>query len=122
MAEIGRAFDMEVIAWSHNLTAESAAEVGVERVEKDELFRRADFLTIHYKLGERSRGLVGARELGLMKKHGLPGEHLARADRRHRRADRGAGARARSPAPGSTSTTRSRCPRTIRCATCRARC
>ena len=68
MAGIARAFDMQVIAWSHNLTAESAAEVGAERVEKDELFRRADFITIHYKLGERSRGLVGDREFGLMKR------------------------------------------------------
>ncbi|HSF95504.1 MAG TPA: D-2-hydroxyacid dehydrogenase family protein [Thermohalobaculum sp.] len=67
MASVARAFEMEPIAWSANLTAESAAEAGVERVEKDDLFRRADFLTIHYKLGERSRGLVGARELGLMK-------------------------------------------------------
>lgn len=67
MAEIARAFRMNVIAWSHNLTAESAAEVGAERVEKDDLFRRADFVTIHYKLGPRSRGLVGDRELGLMK-------------------------------------------------------
>ena len=68
MAQIARAFDMNVIAWSANLTAEDAAEHGVERVEKDALFQRADFLTIHYKLGERSRGLVTARELGLMKK------------------------------------------------------
>jgi phosphoglycerate dehydrogenase-like enzyme len=67
MAGIGRAFEMRPIAWSANLTADSAAEAGVERVEKDELFRQADFLTIHYKLGDRSRGLVGARELGLMK-------------------------------------------------------
>ena len=68
MAQIAQAFDMNVIAWSANLTDEAAAEVGAERVEKDELFARADFLTIHYKLGERSRGLVTARELALMKK------------------------------------------------------
>jgi phosphoglycerate dehydrogenase-like enzyme len=67
MAQIGQAFDMEVIAWSHNLTAESAAEVGVTRVEKEALFRQSDFLTIHYKLGDRSRLLVGAPELALMK-------------------------------------------------------
>ncbi len=67
MAQIARAFDMKVIAWSQNLTGEGAAKAGAERVERDELFRRADFLTIHYKLGERSRGLVGAREFGLMK-------------------------------------------------------
>ncbi len=67
MAQIAQAFDMKVVAWSHNLTAERAAEAGAERVEKDDLFRRSDFLTIHYKLGDRSRDLVGARELGLMK-------------------------------------------------------
>ena len=67
MAQIARAFDMNVIAWSANLTVGDAAEHGVERVEKEELFRRADFLTIHYKLGDRSRGLVGADELALMK-------------------------------------------------------
>ena len=67
MAQIARAFDMQCIAWSANLTAEAAAEHGVARVDKEELFRRADFLTIHYKLGERSRGLVGEAELALMK-------------------------------------------------------
>lgn len=68
MAQIGRAFNMKIVAWSQNLTDAQAAEAGAERVEKDELFRRADFITIHYKLSERSRGLVGERELGLMKK------------------------------------------------------
>ncbi len=77
MARIGNAFDMKVIAWSHNLTPERAAEAGAERVEKDELFRRSDYLTIHYKLGERSHGLVGARELGLMK----PGAYLVNTSR-----------------------------------------
>jgi len=67
MARIGRAFDMECIAWSQNLTDEAAREAGAKRGEKDELFARADFLTVHYKLGERSRGLVGASELALMK-------------------------------------------------------
>jgi len=67
MAQIAQAFDMKVIAWSHNLTAEAAADAGATRVEKAELFRQADFITIHYKLGDRSRGLVGAGELALMK-------------------------------------------------------
>ena len=66
MAEYAKVFGMEVIAWSQNLTAEAAAEVGVQRVEKDELFARADVLSIHLVLSDRSRGLVGARELGLM--------------------------------------------------------
>ncbi|MEM7422516.1 MAG: D-2-hydroxyacid dehydrogenase family protein [Pseudomonadota bacterium] len=67
VAGIAKAFNMRVVAWSANLTQEVAAEHGVEWVPKDELFRQSDFLTIHYKLGSRSLGLVGARELGLMK-------------------------------------------------------
>jgi phosphoglycerate dehydrogenase-like enzyme len=67
MAQIARAFDMDVIAWSQNLTDEKAAEANARRVGKADLFRQADFLTIHYKLGDRSRGLVGAEELALMK-------------------------------------------------------
>jgi phosphoglycerate dehydrogenase-like enzyme len=67
MAQVAKAFDMNVIAWSHNLTDEKAAEAGAVRVTKAALFAEADFITIHYKLGERSRGLVGAEELALMK-------------------------------------------------------
>ena len=67
MARIARAFEMEVIAWSEHLTAEAAEEAGAARVERDELFARADVLTIHTRLSDRTRGLVGARELGLMK-------------------------------------------------------
>ena len=58
---------MDVIAWSQNLQAEHAASLGVEAVAKDELFRRADVVTIHLKLSERTRALVGARELAAMK-------------------------------------------------------
>jgi phosphoglycerate dehydrogenase-like enzyme len=58
---------MNLIAWSQNLTQERAAEIGAQRVEKDELFRRADYISVHLVLSDRSRGLVGARELGLMK-------------------------------------------------------
>jgi phosphoglycerate dehydrogenase-like enzyme len=68
MASIGRAFGMAVLAWSQNLTAERAEAAGAALVAKDELFARADVLTIHLVLGERSRGLVGAAELGRMKK------------------------------------------------------
>ncbi|MEX2643288.1 MAG: D-2-hydroxyacid dehydrogenase family protein [Acetobacterales bacterium] len=67
LAEVGKAFRMDVIAWSQNLTDERCAEVGVRRVEKDALFREADAISIHLVLSDRSRGLVGARELGLMK-------------------------------------------------------
>ena len=66
-ARVGRAFEMEVLAWSQNLTAERAAEVGATLVPKDELLARSDFVSIHLVLGERTRGLIGARELGLMK-------------------------------------------------------
>ena len=68
VARVGLAFEMKAIAWSQNLTAEAAAAKGVERVEKDELFRRSDVLSVHLVLSARSRGLVGAREIGLMKK------------------------------------------------------
>jgi phosphoglycerate dehydrogenase-like enzyme len=67
VARVGLAFGMKAIAWSQNLTAEKAAEQGVERVEKDELFRRSDILSVHLVLSPRSRGLVGRREVGLMK-------------------------------------------------------
>ncbi len=67
MAEIGQAFKMNVIAWSQNLTAETCKQAGVEHVGRDDLFRRADFLSIHVQLSERTRGLIGASELGLMK-------------------------------------------------------
>src|SRR3954469_5641040 len=67
MAAIGRAFGMAVLAWSQNLTAERAEAAGATLVAKDELFARADVLTIHLVLGDRSRGLVGAAELQRMK-------------------------------------------------------
>lgn len=67
MAEYAKVFGMDVIAWSQNLTAEAASSVGVRRVGKDELFAGADVLSIHLVLSDRSRGLVTARELGLMK-------------------------------------------------------
>jgi phosphoglycerate dehydrogenase-like enzyme len=62
-----RAFGMEVIAWSQNLTDERAAEVGVRRVSKDELFSSADYLSIHLVLSDRTRGLIGGPELLQMK-------------------------------------------------------
>jgi phosphoglycerate dehydrogenase-like enzyme len=62
-----RAFGMEVVAWSENLTAARAAEVGVERVSKEELLRRADVLSIHLVSSDRTRGLFGAAELAALK-------------------------------------------------------
>jgi phosphoglycerate dehydrogenase-like enzyme len=67
VASIGKAFGMNVIAWSQNLTAERAAESGAEWVPKEQLFRQADILTVHLILSDRTRGLIGSRELGLMK-------------------------------------------------------
>lgn len=67
VAGYGRAFGMKVIAWSQNLTPERAAECGAEAVDKETLFRQADFITLHLKLSDRSRGLVGTEELALMK-------------------------------------------------------
>src|SRR5580658_6631204 len=67
MATYAHAFEMPVIAWSQNLTEEAAAAVGARRVEKDDLFRLSDVLSIHVVLSDRTRGLVTARELALMK-------------------------------------------------------
>jgi phosphoglycerate dehydrogenase-like enzyme len=67
VAAIGRAFGMEVIAWSQNLTAEKAQAAGARLVSRDALFGQADILTIHLVLSARSRGLVGKAELALMK-------------------------------------------------------
>jgi phosphoglycerate dehydrogenase-like enzyme len=67
VAQIGRAFGMNVIAWSQNMTPEIAEAAGAKLVSKDELFRQADILTIHLILSARTKGLVGAAELTLMK-------------------------------------------------------
>lgn len=67
VAQIGGAFGMDVVAWSQNLTDERAAEVGVRRVERDELFATSDVVTIHLLLSKRTRGLIGADDLALMK-------------------------------------------------------
>lgn len=67
VARIGAAFGMDVVAWSQNLTPDAANEAGARYLERDEFFATADVLTIHLKLSERSRGLVGAAELAAMK-------------------------------------------------------
>ena len=67
VARIGLAFGIKVIAWSQNLTAERAAAAGAELVAKEALFRQADIVSIHLVLSRRTRGLVGAAELALMK-------------------------------------------------------
>ncbi|MBV7527934.1 Glycerate dehydrogenase [compost metagenome] len=71
VAQFGQVFGMRVIAWSENLTAERAAQVGVTRVSKQELFEQADVLSVHLVLSERSRGLVDAQALGWMKPSAL---------------------------------------------------
>jgi phosphoglycerate dehydrogenase-like enzyme len=67
VAKVAQAFDMNVIAWSQNLTQEKAAAGGARLVSKKELFSQADVLTLHLVLSDRTRGLVGAAELALMK-------------------------------------------------------
>jgi phosphoglycerate dehydrogenase-like enzyme len=67
MAKIGLAFGMKIIAWSQNLTEEKATAAGARLVDKETLFREADVLCIHTVLSTRTRGIVGAHELGLMK-------------------------------------------------------
>jgi D-3-phosphoglycerate dehydrogenase len=68
VAAVGKAFGMKVIAWSQNLTPEKAKEAGADYVAKEDLFRQSDFITVHLQLSDRTRGLVTANELGLMKK------------------------------------------------------
>ena len=67
VARVGDAFDMNLISWSQNLTAERAAECRANLVDKDALFRESDIVSIHLRLSDRTRGLVGAHEIGLMK-------------------------------------------------------
>lgn len=67
VAQFGQVFGMKVIAWSENLTAERAEQVGVTYVNKQQLFEQADVLSVHLVLSERSRGLVDAQALGWMK-------------------------------------------------------
>jgi phosphoglycerate dehydrogenase-like enzyme len=67
-AAVGKAFGMNVIAWSQNLTPEKAAAGGAQYATREELFSKSDFITIHLVLSERSRGLIGAADIGRMKK------------------------------------------------------
>lgn len=71
VARIGQAFEMDVVAWSQNLTDERAAEVGVRRLEKDELLETSDVVTIHTVLSKRTRGLIGRREFERMKPNAM---------------------------------------------------
>jgi phosphoglycerate dehydrogenase-like enzyme len=77
VARYANAFDMKVIAWSQNMTAERAAECGAELVTKQQLFERSDIVTVHLKLSERTTGLVGAAELAALG----PGGYLVNTSR-----------------------------------------
>ncbi len=67
VSKVAQAFNMKTIAWSENLTKERAAEHGVERVDKDELFRRADVVSVQLRLSDRTVRIIGAHEFNLMK-------------------------------------------------------
>ena len=67
VGKVGAALGMNIIAWSQNLTPERAAECGATLVAKDALFKESDVLSVHVQLSNRTRGLVGAKELSLMK-------------------------------------------------------
>jgi phosphoglycerate dehydrogenase-like enzyme len=67
VAKVGLAFGMRVIAWSQNLTAEKAGAAGAALASKEELLRQSDIVSVHLVLSDRSRGLIGAGELALMK-------------------------------------------------------
>lgn len=71
IAAYGNVFGMKVLAWSQNLTSEAAQAAGAERVEKDELLRSSDVVSLHVILSDRSRGIIGEREIGLMKPDAL---------------------------------------------------
>jgi D-3-phosphoglycerate dehydrogenase len=68
VAKVGLAFGMKVLAWSQNLKAETCKEAGVEYATKANLFQNSDFITIHLQLSDRSRGLVSATDLAMMKR------------------------------------------------------
>lgn len=70
VAGYGKAFGMKVLGWSANLDPKHARELGVEPVALDDLLRRADVVTVHLQLSDRTRGLIGARELALLGPHG----------------------------------------------------
>ncbi|CAN7363246.1 D-2-hydroxyacid dehydrogenase family protein [Arthrobacter sp. LjRoot14] len=71
VAAYGQAFGMDVIAWSPNLTDEAAAEAGVRKVSQEALFRDSDVVSVHVRLSERSRGVVGEQELRLLGPRGV---------------------------------------------------
>ena len=71
VAKVAQAFEMSVVGWSQNLTIDQAEACGVRYVDKDELFRTADIVSIHLVLSDRTRGLIGVEELSAMKSSAL---------------------------------------------------
>ncbi|HRY01908.1 MAG TPA: D-2-hydroxyacid dehydrogenase family protein [Beijerinckiaceae bacterium] len=71
VAAVAGAFGMELVAWSPNMTAETAAAAGATLVDKETLFRTSDVVTLHLVLGDRSRHIVGAHEFEQMQKHAV---------------------------------------------------
>jgi phosphoglycerate dehydrogenase-like enzyme len=68
IARYAQSFEMPVIAWSPHLTDERCQSVGVERASSlDGLLQRSDVVTLHMVLAESTRGMIGARELALLK-------------------------------------------------------
>ncbi len=67
VSNVAKAFGMKVLAWSPNLKPETCKEAGVDYATKEELLRNSDIVTIHVQLGDRSRGLLQANDLALMK-------------------------------------------------------
>ena len=77
VAAYGRAFGMDVVAWSQNLTDDAAAAQGVQRIEKAALFATSNVVSVHLVLSDRTRGVVGAAEIDAMR----PGAILVNTSR-----------------------------------------
>ena len=119
---LAKAFGMNVIAWSPNLTPERCKEVGVGYASKEELFATADIVTIHVVLSQRSRGLVGRRRSRAHEADQLSRQHRARADRRRSRPAANPAAEEDRGRRASTCTRSSRCRSTIRSASSTTSC
>jgi phosphoglycerate dehydrogenase-like enzyme len=67
VAKAAQAFDMDVVAWSSNMTNDRAAACGARRVDRDELFAQSDVVSVHVVLSDRTRGMIGSQQFALMK-------------------------------------------------------
>ena len=68
VAKVGKAFGMEVCAWSENLNLSHANELGVLPMSKEDLLKNSDIISIHLVLGERYKNLITKKEIEMMKK------------------------------------------------------